>query len=64
MSRSPFEVTVMIEDHPCEVMKLISLMGLKVRVENVKLREQTTYHIVSFDKGIRLLFQELERLIL
>lgn len=52
MSRSPFEVTLVIEDHPCEVMRMIALMGLKARVENVKLREQTTDHIVTFDKEI------------
>ncbi|BDB99528.1 helix-turn-helix domain-containing protein [Saccharolobus caldissimus] len=52
MYRSPFEVTVLIEDHPCEVMKIISLTGLKASVENVKLGEQTTDHIVSFEKEI------------
>ena len=52
MYRSPFEVTLLIEDHPCEVMKIISLTGLKASVENVKLGEQTTDHIVSFEKEI------------
>ncbi|AEE94545.1 Bacterio-opsin activator HTH domain protein [Acidianus hospitalis W1] len=52
MYRSPFEVTLLIEDHPCEVMKIISLAGLKASVENVKLGEQTTDHIVSFEKEI------------
>jgi len=52
MYRSPFEVTLLIEDHPCEVMKIISLAGLKASVENVKLGEQTTDHIVSFEKKI------------
>lgn len=52
MYKSPFEVTLLIEDHPCEVMKIISLTGLKASVENVKLGEQTTDHIVSFEKEI------------
>jgi len=52
MYRTPFEVTLLVEDHPCEVMNVISLAGLKASVENVKLGEQTTDHIVSFEKKI------------
>ncbi|MFP3347536.1 MAG: helix-turn-helix domain-containing protein [Sulfolobaceae archaeon] len=52
MYRTPFEVTLLVEDHPCEVMNVISLAGLKASVENVKLGEQTTDHIVSFEKEI------------
>ncbi|QIW24462.1 RNA polymerase subunit sigma-70 [Sulfolobus sp. S-194] len=53
MSKSPFEVTILIEDHPCEVMKLISTMGLKASVENVKLGDNVTDHIVLFDNKVK-----------
>ena len=52
MHRSPFEVTLLIEDHPCEVMKLISVNGLKASVENVKLGEQVTDHVVQFENRV------------
>ncbi|BAB66671.1 MULTISPECIES: helix-turn-helix domain-containing protein [Sulfurisphaera] len=53
MPKSPFEVTLLIEDHPCEVMKLISTMGLKASVENVKLGDNVTDHIVLFDNKVK-----------
>lgn len=49
MRRSPFEVTVLIGNHPCKVMKVISSTRMKAYIENVKLKEQTTDHIVLFD---------------
>ncbi len=53
MYKTPFEVTVLVENHPCEVMRIISQTGLNATVENVKLREQTTDHIVSFERGVK-----------
>lgn len=53
MLKSPFEVTILIEDHPCEVMKLISLSGFKANVENVKLGDNITDHIVLFESEIK-----------
>ena len=52
MRKTPFEVTVLVEDHPCEVMRIISSSGLKASVENVKLGEQSTDHIVQFEKEV------------
>lgn len=53
MLKSPFEVTILIEDHPCEVMGVISSSGLKATVENVKLGDNTTDHIVLFEKEVQ-----------
>ncbi|WP_338598573.1 helix-turn-helix domain-containing protein [Sulfolobus tengchongensis] len=53
MFKTPFEATILVEDHPCEVMKIISLTGLKANVENVKLGDSTTDHIVLFENEIK-----------
>ncbi|ADX82060.1 helix-turn-helix domain-containing protein [Saccharolobus islandicus] len=53
MLKSPFEVTILIEDHPCEVMGVISSTGLKATVDNVKLGDNTTDHIVLFEKEVQ-----------
>lgn len=53
MVSSPFEVTVLIEDHPCEVMKVISATGLEANVENVKLGDSVTDHVVLFKKEVK-----------
>ncbi|BFH73761.1 helix-turn-helix domain-containing protein [Sulfurisphaera javensis] len=47
--KGPFEVSLLIENHPCEIMKLISLFNIKANVENVKLRESVTDHIVNLE---------------
>ncbi|MEM0173045.1 MAG: helix-turn-helix domain-containing protein [Sulfolobaceae archaeon] len=52
MRKTPFEVTILLENHPCEVMKIISSTGLKANVENVKLGDQITDHIVVFEKDV------------
>ncbi|BCU69841.1 helix-turn-helix domain-containing protein [Stygiolobus caldivivus] len=53
MPKLPFRVTMLIEDHPCEVMKLITVMGLKASVENVKLRESVTDHVLLFESKVK-----------
>ncbi|AAK42055.1 RNA polymerase subunit sigma-70 [Saccharolobus solfataricus] len=53
MLKSPFEATILIEEHPCEVMKIISSTGLKGVVDNVKLGDNTTDHIVLFEKEVQ-----------
>jgi len=50
---SPFEVTILVEDHPCEVMKVISATGLGANVENVKLGDSVTDHVVLFKKEVK-----------
>jgi len=50
--KGPFEVTLIIEEHPCKVMSLLSSLGIKAYVENVKLREERTDHVVLFEKEI------------
>ncbi|MEM0363922.1 MAG: helix-turn-helix domain-containing protein [Sulfolobaceae archaeon] len=52
MRKTPFEVTILVENHPCEVMKIISSFGLKANVEHVKLGEQITDHVVVFEKEV------------
>lgn len=52
MHKKPLEATILIENHPCEVMKIISSTGLKANVENVKVEEQTTDYILVFDKDV------------
>ena len=49
MRKAPFEVTILVENHPCDVMRVISSSGMRAHVENVRLREQSTDHIVLFD---------------
>ncbi|MCH4814699.1 MAG: helix-turn-helix domain-containing protein [Saccharolobus sp.] len=53
MLKSPFEVTILIEEHPCEVMRIISSTGLKATVDNVKLGDNATDHIVLFEKEVQ-----------
>jgi len=50
---SPFEVTILVEDHPCEVMKVISATGLEASVEHVKLGDSVTDHVVLFKKEVK-----------
>lgn len=52
MRKSPIEVSLVLENHPCEVMKLIAGFHLKATVENVKLRESFTDHVMNFENGI------------
>lgn len=52
MRRAPFEVTLLIENHPCEAMKVISLTGMKAYIEGVKLGERATDHVVSFESEV------------
>ncbi len=47
--KRPIEATVLLEDHPCEVMKLFQRLGRKARIENVKLRGDTTDHVVGIN---------------
>lgn len=49
----PIEVTILVENHPCEVMKVISTAGLEASVENVKLGDSVTDHIVHFKKEVK-----------
>jgi len=50
---SPFEVTILVENHPCEVMKVISTTGLEASVEHVKLGDSVTDHVVLFKKEVK-----------
>ncbi|EZQ11391.1 MULTISPECIES: helix-turn-helix domain-containing protein [Acidianus] len=52
MKRGPIEATVVIENHPCQVIGLISELDLKASVENVKLGDNTTDHIMTFERKI------------
>ena len=53
MVNKPFEVTILIENHPCEVMKIISSAHLEASVENVKLGDNVTDHIVHFKREVK-----------
>lgn len=50
MKRGPIEATIVVENHPCEVMRLISNLKLKAFVENVKLGDSFTDHIIVFER--------------
>ncbi|MBB5254316.1 hypothetical protein [Sulfurisphaera ohwakuensis] len=52
MHKKPLEVTILFENHPCEIMKIISSTGLKANVENIRLGKQTTDYILRFDKDV------------
>jgi hypothetical protein len=41
------EVAVLIDDHPCEVMRALGRLGVKARTERIKLREGSTDHVVE-----------------
>ena len=53
MVNKPFEVTILVENHPCEVMKVVSSAGLEASVENVKLGDNVTDHIVHFKREVK-----------
>ncbi|MEM0373107.1 MAG: helix-turn-helix domain-containing protein [Sulfolobales archaeon] len=53
MAKNPIEVTILVEEHPCEVMKLISETGIKTVVENVKLKDNVADHILLFEAEIK-----------
>ena len=53
MVSSPFEVTILVENHPCEVMKVILATGLEASVEHVKLGDSVTDHVVLFKKEVK-----------
>ncbi|ARM76897.1 helix-turn-helix domain-containing protein [Acidianus manzaensis] len=59
MKKSPLEASIVIENHPCEVMKLISSLNLNAFVENVKLGDNVTDHIVNFDDLDNTQYQKL-----
>ncbi|BFI75832.1 helix-turn-helix domain-containing protein [Sulfurisphaera ohwakuensis] len=52
MHKIPLDVTILFENHPCEIMKIISSTGLKANVENIRLGKQTIDYILCFDKDI------------
>lgn len=52
MKKVPIEASILLENHPCEVMKLISTLNLKAHVENVKLGDNVTDHIINFENEI------------
>lgn len=52
MKKTPIEASILLERHPCEVVRLISTLNLKAYVENVKLRENVTDHVINFENEI------------
>ncbi|EWG06623.1 MAG: hypothetical protein ASUL_08644 [Candidatus Aramenus sulfurataquae] len=58
--REPIEVTLLLEEHPCEVMNTFQKLGIKARIENVKLREEVTDHIAEL-KADDVVLAELKR---
>ncbi|MBP1357035.1 MAG: helix-turn-helix domain-containing protein [Sulfolobus sp.] len=52
MKRGPVKVTIIVENHPCQVMRLISGLNLRANVENVKLRDDATDYVMAFEQKV------------
>lgn len=59
--KKPINVTLILQNHPCLVMKLFEEMNVKAEINNVKMRESVTDHIATLKLTEKLLKELKER---
>ncbi len=59
--KQPIEATILIENHPCEVMTTFQKLGINASVENIKLRDDVTDHVAEIKSSNGKIIEELKK---
>jgi predicted DNA binding protein len=57
----PIEVTLLVENHPCEVMATFQKLNINAKIDNVKLREDVTDHVAELGTDNEKAIEELKK---